>query len=76
MNNPIIIYIGLAIIVFIICREILTWYFKINKIVNLLERIEKNTRIPEKKEETPSTNPVSKDQPTGGVWRDGKWSDK
>lgn len=29
---------------FILLREILTWYWKVNKIVNLLEKIEENTR--------------------------------
>jgi hypothetical protein len=33
-----------GIVAFIIGREIICWYFKINKIVALLERIEENTR--------------------------------
>ena len=32
-----------AIAFFLIIREIVTWYWKINRIVNLLEKIEKNT---------------------------------
>jgi len=32
-----------AIAFFLIIREILTWYWKINRVVNLLEKIEKNT---------------------------------
>lgn len=32
------------IVVFFLIREILTWYWKINKIVSLLEDIEENTR--------------------------------
>ena len=32
-----------AIAFFLIIREILTWYWKINRIVSLLEKIEKNT---------------------------------
>jgi hypothetical protein len=27
-----------------VIREVVTWYWKINKIVDLLEKIEKNTR--------------------------------
>ena len=34
----------IGIIVFIVGREIFCWYFKINKIVALLDRIEENTR--------------------------------
>jgi hypothetical protein len=35
----IIIMIGVSIAVFLICREIVTWYFKLNRIVSLLEEI-------------------------------------
>jgi len=31
------------IIFFLLIREIVTWYWKINHIVNLLEKIEENT---------------------------------
>lgn len=37
-------YISLALIIFIVIREFLTWYWKQTKIVSLLEKIEKNTR--------------------------------
>ncbi|MBC7714016.1 MAG: hypothetical protein H7177_11800 [Rhizobacter sp.] len=37
-NYPVIIIIG-TIVVFFICRELLCWYWKINKIVSLLEEI-------------------------------------
>lgn len=33
-----------TIIIFIIFREVLTWYWKLNKISDLLEKIEENTR--------------------------------
>jgi len=33
-----------GVLAFIIGREVIAWYFKINKIVALLERIEENTR--------------------------------
>ena len=40
--------IGVTLIVFLICREIICWYWKINKIVELLERqnelLEKNLK--------------------------------
>lgn len=34
-----------AVAVALIVREIVTWYWKINQIVGLLERIEENTRV-------------------------------
>jgi hypothetical protein len=34
----------LIIVLIIIGREVIAWYFKINRIVALLERIEENTR--------------------------------
>lgn len=34
----------IALIIFLIIREFLTWYWKINRIVELLERIEENTK--------------------------------
>lgn len=33
-----------SIVLIIVFREMFCWYFKINKIVALLERIEENTR--------------------------------
>jgi hypothetical protein len=52
MNNSVMgnafIYFGLfllfLIIVFFICRELVCWYFKINSILDVLNKIEKNTR--------------------------------
>ncbi|OHA87735.1 MAG: hypothetical protein A3A96_02105 [Candidatus Zambryskibacteria bacterium RIFCSPLOWO2_01_FULL_39_39] len=38
------IFLLVAIIFFIVVREILTWYWKINKAIRILERIERNTR--------------------------------
>ncbi|MDD3072623.1 MAG: hypothetical protein PHH17_01235 [Candidatus Pacebacteria bacterium] len=40
------------IIIFFVCREILCWYWKINKIINLLEKIVENMKkgIGEKEE--------------------------
>lgn len=37
------IFLGL-IVIFVLFREIITWYFKLNKIVTILDRIEENTR--------------------------------
>lgn len=34
----------LVILLFILSRELWTWYWKINRMVKLLEQIEKNTR--------------------------------
>ena len=31
------------LLIFLVCREIVTWYWKINKIVDLLEDIKENT---------------------------------
>ena len=46
MNNlPNFLLIVLGVVVFFfLVREVLTWYWKINKVVNLLQRIEENTR--------------------------------
>lgn len=33
-----------GIVLFIVIRELVVWYFKINRIVDLLEDIEENTR--------------------------------
>ena len=43
LNNSITIAIVSLIIFFLLIREIVTWYWKINHIVNLLEKIEENT---------------------------------
>ena len=45
-NNTafILLVIFIVIIVFFLIREILLWYWKVNKIVGLLEKIEQNTR--------------------------------
>ena len=40
----ILLFLGLLILLFLICREILCWYWKINKALVLLQKIEKNTR--------------------------------
>jgi len=45
MDTKIIIIGGIGIIaLFLVCREIATWYWKINKIIRSLDRIERNTR--------------------------------
>ncbi len=53
----IIIMIGVSIAVFLICREIITWYFKLNRIVSLLEEI--NGRL-----STLSQQPMQDTKPT------------
>ncbi|MDR3546765.1 MAG: hypothetical protein P4M11_00570 [Candidatus Pacebacteria bacterium] len=39
----------LGLVLFFIIKEILTWFWKINKIVSLLEEIEENTRLKNKR---------------------------
>ncbi len=34
----------ILLMLFVLVREVLTWYWKLNKIVDLLEKIELNTR--------------------------------
>ncbi len=46
------IVLGILVALFLIFRELVTWYWKINKIVDILERIEKNTGIQEGKHAT------------------------
>lgn len=38
----------LVIVFFFIIREIVTWYFKMNRVIELLEAIEENTRPKDK----------------------------
>ncbi|MEI6304912.1 MAG: hypothetical protein WCP09_02760 [Candidatus Taylorbacteria bacterium] len=40
----ILLYLFFAFIFFMIIRELVTWYWKINRITDLLEQIEKNTK--------------------------------
>jgi len=42
--------IGITLILFLLFREIVTWYWKLNEIVNLLKEIRENTRKEEIKE--------------------------
>lgn len=44
------------VLFFLLIREIVTWYWKINRIVNLLEKIEENTRKPGAKTEEEHTD--------------------
>jgi hypothetical protein len=44
MNSNLIPFVLLSILLFLAIREILTWYWKLNKISSLLEKIEENTR--------------------------------
>ena len=34
----------ISLVLFLVLREIVTWYWKINKAIGLLEKIEENTR--------------------------------
>jgi len=36
----------LLFVIFLICREIICWYWKINKAISLLEIIAENTSLP------------------------------
>ena len=63
------------IVVFLLIREILTWYWKINRIVALLEKIEKNTRSGGMAKETaPAADASSSDDKPENVseWWNGK----
>jgi len=51
----ILITLGIIVLVFLLIREILTWYWKINKVVSLLEDIKRNTRKETKKPEDGNT---------------------
>jgi hypothetical protein len=44
MSQNIIIIIPFVVVIFFALREVMTWYWKLNKISNLLEKIEENTR--------------------------------
>ena len=41
-------FLAIGLVLFIIGRELIAWYFKINKIVSLLGDIEENTRPKDK----------------------------
>jgi len=43
----------IIIVLFVVLRELVTWYWKLNKIVELLEQIEENTRPKGKKSVEP-----------------------
>lgn len=63
--DPIVLFfwLGLVVLIFLILREVFCWYWKINKIVNLLEKIEKNTKqskLSEQKTETEEYDNTSK----------------
>ena len=45
MDSNVLISIVVLLIVFLIFRELVCWYWKINRIVELLESIERNTKI-------------------------------
>lgn len=44
MNPNFIFYIIGGFIVFMVLREFVTWYWKLNRVTELLEKIEENTR--------------------------------
>jgi hypothetical protein len=45
------IILGIFVFFFLLIREVLTWYWKLNKIARLLEKIEENTRKPSSQKE-------------------------
>jgi len=57
MNTSFIIFIPIIILIFWLCREVVTWYWKLNKISDLLEKIEENTR---QKNQTKSDKEIPK----------------
>lgn len=42
--SDVLLFLFWGFIFFMVIRELVTWYWKINKITDLLEKIEKNTR--------------------------------
>lgn len=60
MSTNILYYIAGAIIVFALVRQIILWYWKINLIVELLEKIERNTKPNHNLAETKSQPPAQK----------------
>jgi hypothetical protein len=48
--GDVLIGIGIVILITFIGREVALWYWKVNKIVSLLEKIEKNTNKDSTKE--------------------------
>ena len=53
----ILVYIALSLIGFLIIRELVTWYFKLNEIVSLLREIRDNTKS---RNLSSSSDPVNK----------------
>ena len=53
----------ILIVVFLTLREFVTWYWKINKIVHLLEQIEENTRNPKPQGMAAETTPQNGPEP-------------
>lgn len=49
-------FVVISLVLFLLGREIVCWYFKINKIVELLETLVKNTQPKESKTETVQNN--------------------
>jgi len=47
---------GVIILVFLIMRVLVLWYWKIDKIVDLLNKIEENTRSDKNKKEETKNN--------------------
>jgi len=43
MDNNVLWILVISVVVFLICREITCWYWKINKVILLLETIAENT---------------------------------
>lgn len=37
------IVIGVCFVIFLLCREVMCWYWKVNRIIELLEKIAANT---------------------------------
>lgn len=42
MNQNILIYIFFSVAIFLLLREFWVWYFKINKLISILQKIEKH----------------------------------
>lgn len=58
MGNNTLFYLVIAIVIFLLLREFNCWYWKINKVIELLEKISSNIPPLERKELPPQEPPM------------------
>ena len=60
---------GLLVVIFLLLREVVCWYWKLNRIVALLEAIQRNTAKPREPKPTAQTStPQSKPDASDRWW--------